>query len=152
MTLAYIVAFLVTVIDQTIKKWTTNSLQLHESREGIEGVFDFFYIRNEGAGWGILQGQMWFFYIVTLFIMAYVVYLIYKHRQSNLWLKITYGLLLGGALGNFIDRLLLGYVIDMFRLSFINFPIFNIADVALSVGIFLLIIQVLLTQDTEGVL
>lgn len=152
MTLAYIVAFLVTVIDQTIKKWTTNSLQLHESKEGIEGVFDFFYIRNEGAGWGILQGQMWFFYIVTLFIMAYVVYLIYKHRQSNLWLKITYGLLLGGALGNFIDRLLLGYVIDMFRLSFINFPIFNIADVALSVGIFLLIIQVLLTQDTEGVL
>lgn len=152
MTLAYIVAFLVTVIDQTIKKWTTNSLQLHESKEGIEGVFDFFYIRNEGAGWGILQGQMWFFYIVTLFIMAYVVYLIYKHRQSNLWLKITYGLLLGGALGNFIDRLFLGYVIDMFRLSFINFPIFNIADVALSVGIFLLIIQVLLTQDTEGVL
>lgn len=152
MTLAFIVAFLVTIIDQFVKKWTTNSLQLHESRDGIQGVFDFYYIRNEGAGWGILQGQMWFFYIVTLIILAYLVYIIYKHRQSNVLQKVTYGLLLGGALGNFIDRILLGYVVDMFRLLFINFPIFNIADMALSLGIFLLIIQVLLAQDTEGVL
>lgn len=152
MTLAFIVAFLITVIDQIVKKWTTHSLQLHESKAGIEGVFDFYYIRNEGAGWGILQGQMWFFYIVTLIIIAYLIYLIYKHRQSSVWLKFTYGLLLGGAIGNFIDRVMLGFVIDMFRLSFINFPIFNIADTALSFGIFFLIIQVLFTQDTEGVL
>ena len=152
MTLAYIVAFLITVFDQFVKKWTTNTLQLHESKPGINGLFDFYYIRNEGAGWGILQGQMWFFYVVTLIIISYLFYLIYKHRQSNVWVKITYGLVLGGAIGNFIDRIFFGYVVDMFRLSFINFPIFNVADSALSVGIILLIIQVLLTQDTEGVL
>lgn len=152
MTLAFIVAFSITIFDQIIKKWTTNSLHLHASKAGIEGVFDFYYIRNEGAGWGILQGQMWFFYIITLIIIVYFVFLIYKHRQSNVFLKLTYGLLLGGAVGNFIDRVVHGYVIDMFRLSFINFPIFNIADVALSLGILFLIIQVLFAQDTEGVL
>lgn len=152
MTLAFIVAFSITIFDQIIKKWTTNSLHLHASKAGIEGVFDFYYIRNKGAGWGILQGQMWFFYIITLIIIVYFVFLIYKHRQSNVFLKLTYGLLLGGAVGNFIDRVVHGYVIDMFRLSFINFPIFNIADVALSLGILFLIIQVLFAQDTEGVL
>lgn len=152
MTIAYLVALLMVLIDQIIKKWTTSSLQLHESRSGIDGLFDFYYIRNEGAGWGILQGRMWFFYIVTFVIIVYLIYLIYKHRQGSLFLKCTYGLLLGGAIGNFIDRIINGYVIDMFRLTFMNFPIFNVADMALSIGVVLLIIQVLMTEDTEGVL
>lgn len=152
MAIAYLVALLMVLIDQIIKKWTTSSLQLHESRSGIDGLFDFYYIRNEGAGWGILQGRMWFFYVVTFVIIVYLIYLIYKHRQGSLFLKCTYGLLLGGAIGNLIDRIINGYVIDMFRLAFMNFPIFNVADMALSIGVVLLIIQVLMTEDTEGVL
>lgn len=152
MAIAYLVALLMVLIDQIIKKWTTSSLQLHESRSGIDGLFDFYYIRNEGAGWGILQGRMWFFYVVTFVIIVYLIYLIYKHRQGSLFLKCTYGLLLGGAIGNLIDRIINGYVIDMFRLTFMNFPIFNVADMALSIGVVLLIIQVLMTEDTEGVL
>lgn len=152
MAIAYLVALLMVLIDQIIKKWTTSSLQLHESRSGIDGLFDFYYIRNEGAGWGILQGRMWFFYVVTFVIIVYLIYLIYKHRQGSLFLKCTYGLLLGGAIGNLIDRIINGYVIDMFRLTFMNFPIFNVADMALSIGVILLIIQVLMTEDTEGVL
>lgn len=152
MAIAYLVALLMVLIDQIIKKWTTSSLQLHESRSGIDGLFDFYYIRNEGAGWGILQGRMWFFYVVTFVIIVYLIYLIYKHRQGSLFLKGTYGLLLGGAIGNLIDRIINGYVIDMFRLTFMNFPIFNVADMALSIGVVLLIIQVLMTEDTEGVL
>ncbi|MRI80564.1 signal peptidase II [Aerococcaceae bacterium DSM 109653] len=152
MTIAYLVALLMVLVDQIIKKWTTSSLQLHESRSGIDGLFDFYYIRNEGAGWGILQGRMWFFYVVTFVIIVYLIYLIYKHRQGSLFLKCTYGLLLGGAIGNLIDRIINGYVIDMFRLTFMNFPIFNVADMALSIGVVLLIIQVLMTEDTEGVL
>lgn len=152
MAIAYLVALLMVLIDQIIKKWTTSSLQLHESRSGIDGLFDFYYIRNEGAGWGILQGRMWFFYVVTFVIIVYLIYLIYKHRQGSLFLKCTYGLLLGGAIGNLIDRIINGFVIDMFRLTFMNFPIFNVADMALSIGVVLLIIQVLMTEDTEGVL
>ncbi|MRI84798.1 signal peptidase II [Aerococcaceae bacterium WS4759] len=152
MAIAYLVALLMVLVDQIIKKWTTSSLQLHESRSGIDGLFDFYYIRNEGAGWGILQGRMWFFYVVTFVIIVYLIYLIYKHRQGSLFLKCTYGLLLGGAIGNLIDRIINGYVIDMFRLTFMNFPIFNVADMALSIGVVLLIIQVLMTEDTEGVL
>lgn len=152
MAIAYLVALLMVLIDQIIKKWTTSSLQLHESRSGIDGLFDFYYIRNEGAGWGILQGRMWFFYVVTFVIIVYLIYLIYKHRQGSLFLNCTYGLLLGGAIGNLIDRIINGYVIDMFRLTFMNFPIFNVADMALSIGVVLLIIQVLMTEDTEGVL
>lgn len=152
MSLAIITTILVIVIDRLLKRWTTHSLMLHESKAGIDGIFDFFYIHNDGAGFGVFSGKMWLFFIVTILIVSYLIYLIYRHRHAKWYLTLTYGLLLGGAIGNFIDRILYGYVIDMIRLQFMDFPIFNIADMALSIGVVWLIIQVLLDQNSEDLL
>lgn len=152
MLLAIITTILVVVIDRLVKNWTTGSLLLHESKAGIDGVFDFFYIHNDGAGFGLFSGKMWLFVSVTILIVIYLLYLIYRHRDAKWYLTLSYGLLLGGAIGNFIDRILYGYVIDMIRLQFMSFPIFNIADMALSIGVVLLIIQVLLDQNSEDLL
>lgn len=93
-----------------------------------------------------------FFLIITVLAAAYIIYLIFKNRDHHFITRLSYGLILGGAVGNFIDRIRLGYVIDMFRLKFIDFPIFNVADAALTIGVVLLIIVILFFENTEDVL
>lgn len=152
MILPLITTIVVVILDQYLKYWTINSINLHESTKGIEGIFDFYYLRNDGAGWGLFSGRINLFIILTILVSGYLIYLIIKNSK-HLWVtRLAYGLLLGGAVGNLIDRVRLGYVIDMFRLSFMEFPVFNIADAALSIGLFLLIVIILFDLDKEDVL
>ena len=111
------IAFFIVIIDQLVKYWTINQIDLHSSLPGIPKVFDFYYLRNTGAGWGILSGKMNLFYVATILILIYLVYLLYKTTPQQRLSQIAYGLLIGGALGNFIDRLLNGYVVDIDRKS-----------------------------------
>lgn len=143
-------AFFIIIIDQLVKYWTLTQLDLYESLPGIPGVFDFFYIQNRGASWGILSGRMALFYLVTLVVVVYLLYLMYKTPNFQTLSHIAYGLLIGGALGNFIDRLLHGYVVDMFRLLFISFPIFNVADMSLTVGVVILVVLVFVNYEERN--
>lgn len=143
----YIIALIVIVIDQWSKWLVVKKMELGES---IPVIDQFFYLtshRNRGAAWGILQGQMWFFYIITVIVIGIVIYYIWKLAKSQPLLGWALGLILGGAIGNFIDRLIRKEVVDFFDfyLDFIlfkyNYPIFNVADSALVVGVVLIIIQ-----------
>lgn len=145
----WIVALLTVIADQALKYWTVKHLKLFESRSGIPYLFDFYFVTNDGAGWGILSGQRNLFIVLTCLMLAYFIYLIVKHRQGETLSQLAYGLLLGGGLGNLIDRLRDGYVIDMISLNFMDFPIFNLADMALTLGAVLLIIQILRGRDQE---
>lgn len=145
-------AIIIIVIDQIVKYWTVNNIPLYSSQTGLPGVFDFYHIHNEGAGWGLLSGRINFFIIITVIVVIYLCLLIYQNRRYHWLTRLSYGMLLGGALGNFIDRIRLGYVIDMFRLTFMEFPIFNVADVMLSVGVGLLIFVMVFNFDTGEVL
>lgn len=144
------ISFFIIVIDQLVKFWTVGQLELHQSMPGIPNIFDFFYIQNTGAGWGIFSDQMAFFYIVTILMVAYLVYSLYKTTPKQRLSQVAYGMLIGGALGNFIDRILQGYVVDMFRLLFMQFPIFNVADIALTLGVILLIIIIVFDLENKG--
>jgi signal peptidase II len=141
----YIIAFLVILLDQVTKWLVVNKMYLSESITVIE---DFLYItshRNRGAAWGILQGQMWFFYIITVIVIVGIIYYIQKYARGKMLLGLSLGLMLGGAIGNFIDRVIHKEVVDFIN-TFIfnyNFPVFNIADSALVVGVGLLMLQML---------
>ncbi|XJS11615.1 signal peptidase II [Aerococcaceae bacterium WGS1372] len=152
MFLPFLIAVFSILLDQYIKFLTISNLQVGESASGIIGVIDFFYLQNTGAGWGMFSGRINLLVIVTILAVIYICYLIIKNRDHYLLVRIAYGLVLGGALGNFIDRIRLGYVIDMFRLKFINFPIFNVADISLTLGVILLISVMLFYQNSEDVL
>ncbi|UUX34515.1 signal peptidase II [Fundicoccus culcitae] len=152
MILSFFITILIVLLDQFLKNWVVDNLALFESMPGINGIFDFYHIRNDGAGWGLFSGQMWLFYLVTIIMMIYIVYLIYKNRHKGYVISIGLGLLLGGTIGNFIDRIRYGYVVDMFRLLFINFPIFNIADIALTVGVIVIILAILFHKDGDTIL
>lgn len=107
-----------------------------------DGVFELRYLENRGAAFGILQNQQTLFILATIVILVVIAY-IYLKRLPNerhfLWLNIIAVLFFAGAIGNFIDRLVQNYVVDFFYFILIDFPIFNVADIYVTVAAFLLI-------------
>jgi len=121
-----------------------------EFGESIPIIDQFLYItshRNRGAAWGILQGQMWLFYVITVVVIFVIIYFLYKARGKWLF-GVSLALMLGGAIGNFIDRVVRKEVVDFIHAYIFgyNFPVFNIADSSLVIGVILLMIQILLDE------
>lgn len=148
----YLLAVVVILIDQLSKWWIVANMELRESISIIE---NFFYItshRNTGAAWGILAGQMGFFYIITLIVIGVIVYYMQKFAKDSKVMGISLGLILGGAIGNFIDRLFRKEVVDFFDvyIGSYDYPIFNIADSALVVGVILIIIATFKDEKQKG--
>ncbi|WP_409305351.1 signal peptidase II [Peribacillus sp. SCS-155] len=146
--LYYVVAMFVFALDQITKWLIVKNMELGES---IEVIQDFLYItshRNRGAAWGILQGQMWFFYLITTAVIIALIYYIQKMGRQSKLLGISLALMLGGAIGNFIDRIVRKEVVDFINTYIFtyNFPIFNVADSALCIGVGLMIIYMLLEE------
>ena len=134
-------------LDQWVKAWTVATIELDTVRDFIPGVMSLAYLRNYGAAWSILQNQQWFFTIVTLVVMVALVWYMVKSIGGSLFTLFSLALIVAGGLGNFIDRVRLGYVVDMFHLDFISFPVFNVADVCLTVGVGLLFICIMKEEN-----
>ncbi|NQQ33322.1 signal peptidase II [Streptococcus suis] len=144
-----LLAAVLIAIDQYVKAWTVANIELDSVREFLPGFMSLAYLRNYGAAWSILQNQQCFFTIVTIVVLIGLVWYYIRQIKGNLWTLFSLSLMMAGALGNFIDRVRLGYVVDMFHLDFINFPIFNVADMCLSVGVGLLFICIL-KEEYDG--
>lgn len=142
----YLISIIIIAVDQLTKYLTVENIALHERVTVIPGVLSFTYHQNTGAAWSILEGQMLFFYIVTVIAVGVIIYYMQTAAKGDPLFALSLSFFLGGAIGNFIDRLFLQYVIDMIRLDFINFPIFNIADMALSVGVGLMLVYLLVDE------
>jgi signal peptidase II len=149
--LYYIIAVLIIALDQLTKWMVVKQMEVGES---IEIIPNFLYItshRNRGAAWGILQGQMWFFYIITVLVIAVLVIYIQRLKKEEKWLGIALGLMLGGAIGNFIDRVWRKEVVDFINTYIFtyDFPIFNVADSALVIGVGLIFVLTLFEGKTK---
>jgi signal peptidase II len=144
----YVVALFVIACDQLTKWLIVQKMQYGESIEVIQNLLYITSHRNQGAAWGILQGQMWFFYIITIAVIIALVYYIQKMAKQNVLLGVALSLMLGGAIGNFIDRVFRQEVVDFVHTYIFSysFPIFNVADAALTMGVVLLIIYMLLEE------
>ena len=149
MLLNYLLIAILVGIDQIVKYWTVANFAVNEGQDFIPGILSFFYIQNDGAAWGIFSGQMWLFYIITVAVVAVLVYMLHKEAKGAPLLAIGLSFMIAGALGNFIDRLHLNYVIDMFRLEFVDFPIFNVADVCLTIGVIMMIVYMIITPEDQ---
>ena len=134
------------IVDQIVKHWVTNNIPLNGSRTLIPGLLDLDNLHNTGAAWSMLEGRQCFFAVVTVTAIIVVAYLMWKNRRSA-WMMTGLSLIMAGAVGNFIDRLSQGYVVDMFALKNVNFPVFNVADACLTVGVFIMLIVVLKEDD-----
>ncbi|HEL2738618.1 TPA: signal peptidase II [Streptococcus suis] len=144
-----ILAAVLIAVDQLVKAWTVANIELDTVEPFIKGFMSLAYLRNYGAAWSILQNQQWFFTIVTIVAVTGLIWYYLKQIKGNLWTLFSLTLMIAGALGNFIDRIRLGYVVDMFHLDFISFPVFNVADMCLSVGVGILFICIM-KEESNG--
>ena len=138
---------IVLILDQVTKYLSERYLALGASSPVIQGVFQFTNVHNTGAAWGMLAGGRWLFIVITLVTVGLLCWLLLRRRKTlGLLARLCVALLIAGATGNLIDRVLIGYVRDMFDFCLINFPVFNVADCAVSVGAALLVIDTLFTK------
>lgn len=138
-----IISIIIIILDQASKILISNLLDLHESINIICNIFKITYTKNFGAAWSIMWNQRLFLIIITILALIFIIYLIYKEKRLNNLKNIYYGFLIGGIVGNFIDRILHGYVIDFldFNIFGYNFPVFNFSDTFIVLGVLLILIE-----------
>ena len=122
------------VIDQIIKIIVDSSMAVGETVPVIEDIFHFTYVQNKGAAFGMLADNRWVFMIISTGAIAAMSVYLFKFSTETLFTKSGFALIIGGGIGNMIDRIFLGYVIDMIDCRFIDFYVFNFADSCVCVG------------------
>lgn len=132
----YLLAVLMMVIvDQAVKYWAVTMLASIGTIPLVPGVLSLTYVENRGAAFSILENQTWLFVALAAVILCAIVYALSKNKIQAPIGKISLLVVAAGAIGNVIDRIVNHYVVDMIQLEFIRFPIFNIADIYVCVGI-----------------
>ena len=144
-----VIVLLLIALDQLVKSYIVQQIPLGEVRSWIPNFVSLTYLQNRGAAFSMLQDQQWFFAIITLVVMVGATWYLHKHMEDSLWMVLGLILIIAGGLGNFIDRISQGFVVDMFHLDFINFAIFNVADSYLTVGVIILLIA-MLKEEING--
>ena len=135
-------------LDQLTKYLISHSYEIGESHELIKGVLNFTYIRNEGAAWGMLSDSRWVFIVITAVMLVVLPLVLYKYRKLHFLFGFSLSLIIGGAIGNMIDRVFLGSVVDFIQAAFIDFPIFNVADSCVTVGAVLMFVYLVFIDKT----
>ena len=144
-----VIVLLLIGLDQLVKNYVVQQIPLGEVRLWIPNLVSLTYLQNRGAAFSMLQDQQWLFAVITLVVMVGAIWYLHKHMEDSLWMVLGLTLIIAGGLGNFIDRMSQGFVVDMFHLDFINFAIFNVADSYLTVGVIVLLIA-MLKEEVNG--
>ena len=135
--------------DQFTKYLTVQNIPLHTAKDFIPGLLRLTYVQNTGGGWNILSDHTWLLIALSLVFFVLLVLAVWKKWFTGTGTLISLFAILGGGLGNLIDRLRLGFVVDMIETEFISFPVFNVADCFISCGAIALCIFVLLEDRKE---
>ena len=144
-------SLLVVGLDQASKLWVVSNFSLYESISLLPSV-NFTYVHNTGAAFSFLSTaggwQRWFFVAIALLATIVLTVWLSRLKQTERWMAVTLSLILGGAVGNLIDRIAYSYVIDFIDVYYQSWhwPVFNIADCAISVGVMMMLIDIFRTQ------
>ncbi len=136
-----IIAALLVIVDQLIKIIIDLWLVPQGEVVVIDGLFSLAYVENTGAAWGALEGKRWFLVIIAALAVSVIIYMLSKGKIKGVCYKVATVMLLAGGLGNLIDRVFRGYVIDYIRTLFIDFPVYNFADILITVGSAFLVVK-----------
>ena len=136
-------------LDQLTKWLTVVNLAEYESFPLWQDVLHFTYVKNTGMAFGMLKDHRWVFMVFsTIAIVALIVYL-FRFRPESRWMQVAMAMIIGGGIGNMIDRVLLGYVVDFIDFTLINFAVFNVADSFVCVGAGIMILCLVLDLIKE---
>ena len=136
-------------VDQLVKLYIVSDFKLGQVKSFIPHLVSLTYLQNTGAAFSMLENQQWLFTLVTFLVIGGAVYYLIKHLHASKWMLTGLTLVIAGGLGNFIDRIRQGFVVDMFQLDFIDFAIFNVADMYLTFGVAILLLMIL-KEEKDG--
>ena len=136
----FILALIILLFDQITKYMIIYNYDYFIDKNFI--LFSLDYIKNYGAAFNIFSGSRIFLSTISIFISLILFYMIIRGKKTKSIYLCSYSLILGGSLGNGIDRLINGYVVDFIRLNYLDFPIFNIADISINIGFFILLYSI----------
>ena len=136
------------ILDQLTKWIVVNSMELYESIVLIEKIFSFTYIPNYGAAWGMFSNHRWIFMVITSAALVIMPIILYRYRKTHALFSLSLSLFIGGAIGNMIDRVFVGYVVDFLEFTFIDFPVFNVADICVVFGAIIMIVYAIFFDKT----
>ena len=145
----FLLATLIVAADLGVKYLVRANIALGQHVSFLPGVMDLTFVKNTGAAFSMLEEHTWLLTLLSGVVAVILAVLLARRILPHWFGQLALGLLLGGAVGNFIDRLLLGYVTDMFAAAFVNFPVFNVAYIAVVVGGVLLCFHVILFMKDE---
>ena len=142
-----ILSVIMVISDLATKYLVTSSMALNETLPLIDNIFHLTYVRNSGAAFSMLSGQRIILILLPLLIISVIIiYIIFK-RPTNKSLMLSFTMIVSGGIGNLIDRIKYGYVIDFFDFRLINFPVFNVADIFVTLGAAIFIILLLFSKE-----
>ena len=140
--LVLFVGLVILLLDQFTKQWVRNNWMYGESRSVIDGFFNLVYVRNDGAAWNILSGQSIILVLISTIVLVLLVVYRKQFLEQRFSHKIMLGLMIGGIVGNLVDRIRWGWVTDFldFQFGSYHYPSFNVADsaICIAVGIYLI--------------
>lgn len=147
----FVGVILLTELDQLTKALAKTKLMGNSDFSIIDNVLVFTYLQNDGAAWGMLSGKINLFLVFTVIVFVLITYLVIRMPATKKYfpLIISLTLLISGAVGNFIDRVRFGYVRDFIYFKLINFPVFNVADIYVTVSVILIVILILFVYKDE---
>lgn len=133
-----LIVILIIIADQISKFIIVKNVEMGEMIEIIQNFFYITYIRNKGAAWSLFQNGRYFFIVMTIIVSIVLIYLLMKSKNRIFCLALSF--ILGGAIGNLIDRIIVGSVVDFLEFHFwsYRFPVFNVADTFITIGTILL--------------
>jgi signal peptidase II len=151
--LAFIITSVCIVLDQLTKYLVVKFIKGSKPLVIAEDLLSFVYVENRGAAFGILQNKKWLFIVVTIISVTALLYLfLFHYKKMSTWLIVSLSFVLGGTIGNFIDRMRLDYVVDFISVRIMNrydFAVFNIADSFIVIGAIMLMIHIIFL-DSKG--
>ena len=144
------VVFLI-LLDQGTKLWALASLKPIHNMTLVEGFMDLTFVENRGVAFGMFSGQRWFILLLTGIIAAGLIwfYVTMPKKKEYFPLRVSLVMVLSGAIGNIIDRLFRCYVVDFFEFTFFEWPVFNVADIYVVVGVILLALMIVFVVKDE---
>lgn len=145
-----IICAVVILLDQISKYLVVQFIPLGSTVKCIDGLFHLTYIQNRGAAFGMLADHRWVFMVISVAALAAITAYLLREKPESMWQKTALGMILGGGIGNMIDRTVNGYVVDFIDVDFMDFAVFNVADAFVTVACAVLIVYLIFEMVKEN--
>ena len=146
--ISLVIAAVSVAADQIIKFIVDGNIALNEHIDVIPGVVSLTHIRNAGAAWSMMEGKTWFLVLMPIAVIAAALVYMYRHRGGSKLMMVSLALVMGGGIGNLIDRVRMHEVIDYIKCELFDFPIFNLADICVVVGAIMFCVYMMFFEES----